>query len=55
MSLDAHVVELRRKHEQLDREIAAEQRRPGSDDLTLARLKRVKLHIKDEIQKLARH
>ncbi|MEM6972642.1 MAG: DUF465 domain-containing protein [Pseudomonadota bacterium] len=55
MSLDAHVVQLRRKHESLDRMIEEEQRRPGTDDLALTRLKREKLQLKDEIAKLVRH
>lgn len=44
--------ELRRQHEFLDREIAAEVDRPGSDDLTLAELKRRKLRVRDEIARL---
>lgn len=55
MSLNSHVLELRRKHEALDRQIELEQARPGSDDLIIARMKREKLHIKDEIQKLSAH
>ncbi|MEO0762079.1 MAG: YdcH family protein [Pseudomonadota bacterium] len=33
----------------------AEQARPGTDDLIIARMKRQKLHLKDEIQKLTKH
>lgn len=52
MSLNAHVQELRKKHEALSRRIEVEQRQPGSDDLTIVELKRRKLHLKDEIARL---
>ena len=53
MSMSSHVKELQRKHEELDKMIAVEQRAPGSDDLQIAQLKRQKLKIKEEIHRAA--
>jgi hypothetical protein len=55
MSLHAHLEELRRKHQALSDAVEAEQRRPGSDDLEIARLKKQKLHLKEEIARLSPH
>lgn len=52
MSLSSHLVELRRKHAVLEQRIETEIRSPGSDDLQIAELKREKLRIKDEINRL---
>jgi hypothetical protein len=52
MPLDAHLVELSEKHRALDRKIEEELARPTSDDLKLAELKRQKLRLKDEIERL---
>ena len=52
MSLQNHLVELQRRHDALDREICVEALRPATDDAKLASLKRRKLHLKDEINKL---
>ncbi len=53
MALSSHLQELSEKHRQLERRIQEEIGRPGSDDLTIRKLKREKLKIKDEITKLA--
>jgi hypothetical protein len=53
MNLAGHVNELKRKHADLARTIEEAQRRPGSDDLEITRLKREKLRLKEEIEKLA--
>ena len=53
MSLSSHLDHLRQKHQALDAKIEQEQRRPGSDPLTIASLKRQKLLLKDEIQRLS--
>ena len=53
MSLSSHIDELRRKHEALDARIEKEEQRPGSDDLSITSLKRQKLHIKEEINRLS--
>lgn len=52
MSLASHLAELERKHGDLEREIDEALARPSYDDLEIARLKRRKLAIKDEIEKL---
>jgi len=52
MALDAHLVELSEKHRALDRRIEEEQARPTADDLKIADLKRQKLRLKDEIERL---
>lgn len=49
MTVKAHVSELKRKHADLSRRVEAEQRRPGASDLEIARLKRDKLRLKEEI------
>ena len=52
MSLDAHIEELAEKHRDLDRRIEKEETHPGSDDISIHELKKEKLRIKDEIEKL---
>lgn len=52
MSMQAHVAELERRHEALDKELKAEMSRPLSDGPKIAELKRRKLHLKDEITRL---
>ncbi|MEM9737056.1 MAG: YdcH family protein [Pseudomonadota bacterium] len=53
MSVTSHLAKLRQKHQELDRRIESEQLSPGSDDLTIVALKRQKLHLKEEITRLA--
>jgi len=53
MSLNAHVQELKKKHETLSKQVEAAQRSPGVDDLEIARLKKRKLQIKEEISRLS--
>ena len=53
MSLHSHVEELRKKHRDLDVRIETAERHPATDHLTIADLKRRKLKLKDEIQRLA--
>jgi len=52
MALDAHLSELSEKHRALDRKIEEELARPTTDDLMIAELKRQKLRLKDEIERL---
>lgn len=54
MSLESHLEELQRKHGDLEREINEALAHPSFDDLEIARLKRRKLAIKDEMEKLRR-
>ena len=53
MSLSSHLEELRRKHESLSLRIEREQRSPSSDDLTIATMKKEKLKLKEEIERLS--
>jgi len=52
MALDAHLVELSERHRALDRKIIEEQGRPTADELKIADLKRQKLRLKDEMERL---
>lgn len=52
MSVTSHVEELRRKHETLTGKVEAAQRAPGSDDLEVTELKKQKLKLKEEIERL---
>ena len=54
MTQQSHLAELERKHQALEREIQDAMSHPGTDDLKLAELKRRKLQLKDEIEKLRR-
>jgi hypothetical protein len=52
MAMESHLAELERRHEILEKEIAEALAHPGTDNLTVAELKRRKLQVKDEIAKL---
>ena len=52
MSLAHHLEELQRKHGDIEREIDEAMMHPSVDDLEIVTLKRRKLAIKDEIEKL---
>ena len=50
--VNAHVAELERRHHKLERDIADALAHSSTDDLTIAELKRQKLKLKDEIERL---
>ena len=52
MSLETHLSQLARKHEALEQELHDAMQSPSVDDLRIAELKRKKLHLKDEINRL---
>ena len=52
MSLQSHLAELERRHQTLEKEIETELLHPAADDIKLRELKRRKLYLKDEIEKL---
>jgi hypothetical protein len=52
MSLTSHLEELRKKHKHLSDVVEKAQRSPATDDLEIARLKKQKLQLKEEIQRL---
>jgi hypothetical protein len=49
-----HLLQLTRKHQDLDAKILEETRSPSSDDLALAALKRQKLKLKEQIAQVER-
>lgn len=53
MSLSSHLQELRKKHEHLSNEVEEAQRSPAFDDLQITALKKQKLKIKEEIERLS--
>jgi len=52
MSLGSHINELRKKHQALSVEVERAARSPGFDDLQISELKKMKLRIKEEINRL---
>ena len=53
MSLSSHLQELRKKHENLSQEVEVAQRSPAFDDIQLTALKKQKLKLKEEIERLS--
>jgi hypothetical protein len=52
MSLQSHMSELVRRHRTLEKQIEAEKAHPAQDTLKLVELKRRKLQLKDELERL---
>ena len=55
MSLSSHIEELKKKHHALSEQVEAAQRAPGVSSLELANLKKQKLRLKEEIERLSVH
>ncbi len=55
MSLDERIEALRVKHHTLDSELSTETQRPLPDFAVVSKLKREKLRVKDEIERLTHH
>lgn len=55
MSLSSHVQELKKKHQNLSEHVEAMQRSPAADDIEIAKLKKQKLFLKQEITRLSTH
>ena len=55
IALQAHLVELERKHKILENELHEALVHLSTDDLQIAELKRRKLMVKDEIERLKQH
>lgn len=53
MSLNAHLLELKRKHQHLSLQVEEAQKAPGIDGLQIADLKKQKLKLKEEIERLS--
>ena len=52
MAIQAHLAELERKHEILENQLHDALQHPSTDDITILDLKRRKLMVKDEIERL---
>lgn len=52
MSIESHLAELERRHAALEDKIKEALTHPSSDSLSIAELKRRKLQLKDEINRL---
>ncbi|MDO8884619.1 MAG: YdcH family protein [Pseudotabrizicola sp.] len=53
MTVASHLQELRRKHEHLSDMVEREQRSPATDALKIADMKKQKMKLKEEINRLA--
>ncbi|MFT6675447.1 MAG: hypothetical protein ACJAVM_001639 [Sulfitobacter sp.] len=53
MALNAHVETLQRKHQAMSEAVESAQRAPGVDDLKVATMKKEKLRLKEEIERLS--
>ncbi|WP_306155073.1 YdcH family protein [Roseovarius sp. MMSF_3281] len=53
MSLSSHVEQLKKKHQDLSERVEEAQRAPGTSDLEIADLKKQKLRVKEEIERLS--
>lgn len=54
MSLTVHIQELRKKHQSLSNKVEEAQRSPSVSDMEISRMKKQKLHLKQEIERLSR-
>ena len=52
MTINAHLAELERRHKALEDELAEALTHSSTNDLKIAELKRRKLQLKDEIERL---
>lgn len=52
MAVESHLAELVEKHRALERSIEEEMTRPYADDLKISDLKKRKLRLKEEIERL---
>lgn len=53
MSLSSHLQELKRKHQTLSEAVEAAQRAPGASDFDIMDMKKQKLRLKEEIERLS--
>lgn len=53
MSLSSHLDELKKKHETLSDKVETVQRMPGTSDAEITELKKQKLRLKEEIERLS--
>jgi hypothetical protein len=53
LALTSHLQELKKKHETLSEAVEAAQRLPGTLDIEIVKMKKQKLHLKEEIARLS--
>ena len=53
MSLTSHLQELKKKHQSLSEAVEMAQRNPATNDIEIAKMKKQKLHLKEEIGRLS--
>ncbi|HEX4042735.1 MAG TPA: DUF465 domain-containing protein [Xanthobacteraceae bacterium] len=52
MAIESHLAELEKRHQTLETELNEALTHPSADDLQIAELKRKKLFVKDEIERI---
>ena len=52
MAIESHLAELEKRHQALESELNEALAHPSADDLQIAELKRKKLYVKDEIERI---
>lgn len=52
MTMKAHLAEVERRHHAIEKEISEALKHKSVDDLDVVELKRQKLHLKDEIERI---
>ena len=52
MTLSSHLEELRKKHRNLSDQVEEAQKRPGTSDFQITDLKKQKLRLKEQIERL---
>ena len=55
MTVASHIIELQKKHDHLSEVVDQAARSPAVDTLRIAELKKQKLKLKEEIQRLTQH
>ncbi|MBN2907530.1 MAG: DUF465 domain-containing protein [Rhodobacteraceae bacterium] len=53
MNLGSHLQELRKKHQTLSQQVEVAQRTPAADTVQIAELKKQKLRLKEQIERLS--
>lgn len=53
MTMSSHLTELRRKHQTLSNDVEVAQKSPSTDELDIATMKKQKLRLKEEINRLS--
>ncbi len=52
MSIQSHLAELERRHQALEDQLSDAIAHPSTDDITIASIKRKKLQLRDEIERV---